>query len=70
MPFSPPAAHAQLVLAPLLRRCGVALEAHVTQRGFLPEGGGEPRCTAQLEGAALQPLDLLNRGDVTRGPRL
>jgi RNA 3'-terminal phosphate cyclase (ATP) len=39
--FSPPIAHFQLVLAPLLKRMGAHVEVEVVKRGFCPRGGGE-----------------------------
>ena len=62
--FSPPTAHATMVLAPLLARFGARLDVEVARRGFNPQGGGELRVTAGLLGERLRAVDLSERGDV------
>ena len=65
VPFSPPASHASLVLAPLLRRMGLGLEVVVARRGFNPAGGGELRVRCARTEPALRALELLERGQLT-----
>ena len=68
VPFSPPAAHTQLVLAPLLARMGATLDLHVLRRAFMPDVG-EVRCRASLSAPPsadgprqLRPIELVERG--------
>eukprot|EP00966_Prymnesium_polylepis_P093817 2171166-Prymnesium_polylepis.1 len=61
--FSPPTAHTQLVLAPLLERMGATLDVRVTRRGF-NDGGplGQLSVRAAARASTLAPLDLTSRG--------
>ena len=67
VPFSPPTAHTQFVLAPLLERMGAAVDVRVERRGF-NDGGtlGELRVSATLDSTSLRPLDLMSRGEPRR----
>ncbi len=61
-PMAPPFHFLERCFAPLLRRLGVGLDLALERHGFYPAGGG--RFTAQITpAAALQPVDLLERGE-------
>eukprot|EP00320_Phaeocystis_rex_P009190 CAMPEP_0119074790 /NCGR_PEP_ID=MMETSP1178-20130426/73391_1 /TAXON_ID=33656 /ORGANISM="unid sp, Strain CCMP2000" /LENGTH=419 /DNA_ID=CAMNT_0007056961 /DNA_START=63 /DNA_END=1322 /DNA_ORIENTATION=- len=62
--YAPPAAHTELVLAPLLRAMGADIELRVVRRNFVdgnPELG-ELRVRARLPCGTLRPLELMSRG--------
>lgn len=60
--WSPPMAYYRRVKLPLLRRHGVPAAVDVDRPGFYPDGGGVARLS--LGPAALDPLDLVDRGDL------
>lgn len=60
---APPAEFLQRVWLPLMRQMGVKTELELLRHGFYPAGGGELRASVR-PAAALQPLNLLLRGDL------
>lgn len=60
---APPADFLARVWLPLLARMGLAMELEVLRHGFYPAGGGELRVSVAPT-AGLQPLDLLDRGEL------
>ncbi len=63
-PWSPPFDFLANVFLPLLNRMGACVKAKLVKPGFYPAGGGE--FTIEIEPAAdgLQPLTLLERGEI------
>ncbi|GBF96202.1 hypothetical protein Rsub_08747 [Raphidocelis subcapitata] len=68
--FAPPVGYLQHVLAPTLRALlpGARVEVTLQRRGFYPRGGGrvEAGAAALAPGEALPPLDVTQRGKLTR----
>jgi len=64
-PMAPPVDFLEHAFLPLLHRMGPAVRLKLDRYGFYPAGGGKIRVTVQ-PAAALQRLDLLERGAVTR----
>lgn len=60
---APPAEFLQRVWLPLMRHMGVDTELALLRHGFYPAGGGELRASVRPT-VALQPLNLLVRGDL------
>jgi RNA 3'-terminal phosphate cyclase (ATP) len=61
--FSPSSFFVQEALRPLLARMGVEFGYEVQQYGFEPSGGGRILMTTK-PAAALQPIELLEKGSV------
>jgi len=62
-PFAPPFDFLARTFLPVLRRMGVSIEATLERHGFYPAGGG--RFTVAIAPCpSLQPIELLDRGDV------
>ncbi len=62
-PLAPPAHFIQRSYVPLLRRMGAEVSVELERFGFCPAGGGA--LTASISPArALQPLDLVERGEL------
>ncbi|GAB4823380.1 hypothetical protein N2152v2_010426 [Parachlorella kessleri] len=67
--MAPPVGYMQYVLLPTLqRRLGLQLDLQLERRGFFPKGGGVVHLSvpALPGGATLPPIDLTERGEVTR----
>ena len=62
VPFAPPLAHTQQVLAPLLAKMGAAVTVDAIERTFNPDKG-EVHLTASLAHPTLTPLDLQDVGE-------
>lgn len=60
---APPADFLMLAWLPLMRRMGVEMDLELLRHGFYPAGGGELRANLRPV-AALQPLELLTRGEL------
>lgn len=63
-PSAPPFHFLQRAFLPLLHKMGAEVELDLIRFGFYPAGGGEIRANIQ-GGAALKPLHLPARGDLT-----
>lgn len=64
-PFAPPFEFLERAFVPLLRRMGARVEVRLERHGFYPAGGG--RFVAEVAGGGrLEPLELLERGEVRR----
>lgn len=63
-PAAPPFDYLARVLLPLLRRMGPRVDVELERPGFFPAGGG--RFRASVTPAPLRPLELTERGEVTR----
>lgn len=63
-PSAPPFDFLERSFVPLLRRMGARIELKLERHGFYPAGGG--RIEVQVEGGTLQPLELLDRGELRR----
>ena len=63
-PMAPPFHFLERCYAPLLRRLGADAELSLRRLGFYPAGGGEIDVTIHPAGQALQPFDLLDRGEL------
>ena len=61
---APPYEFLASTFAPALRRMGASIEIELHRMGFYPAGGG--RVTARVEGGALRPIELLQRGEIVR----
>lgn len=64
VPFSPPLAHTEHVLAGLLRKMGINLSVRRLASGF--SSAGEVRARAEVAGGSLAPIILTERGHVHR----
>jgi tRNA-splicing ligase RtcB len=64
-PFAPPFDFFERVLLPVLERMGPRIRAKLERPGFYPAGGGLFRVTVEPAGR-LSPIDLLERGEITR----
>ncbi len=62
-PMAPPFHFLARAFAPLVRRLGADLQLVLGRCGFYPAGGGEVEAAIVPAGAALQPFDLLERGE-------
>lgn len=63
-PYAPPFDYLERVFLPLLGRMGPKVSLFFDRYGFYPAGGG--RFRAVIEPAPLEPIDLLDRGEVVR----
>lgn len=61
---APPFEFVAQAFLPILRRMGADVDVTLHRRGFYPAGGG--RLGARVTGGALRPVEILERGDVTR----
>lgn len=62
-PLAPPFDFVERVFLPIVRKMGARVEVELERYGFMPAGGG--RFIAELEGGArLQPIELLDAGEV------
>ncbi len=66
VPWSPPVDYVRFVLAPLLRLMGVNLEVELVRRGHYPRGGGIIRVRVEKPPRRLNPINLVERGDIVR----
>jgi len=64
--FAPSAFHMQQVLLPLLRRMGADVELTIKRPGYYPRGQGEVQVRVQPLQKPLQPIRLLDQGEVER----
>ena len=62
-PMAPPFHFLERCYAPLLHRLGADAELSLRRLGFYPAGGGEIEVTVHPAREALQPFDLLDRGE-------
>jgi RNA 3'-terminal phosphate cyclase (ATP) len=62
--FAPSPEHLGHVLAPLLGSMGVRIEVRLLRPGYVPGGAGELALRVEPPRAGLEPLALLERGDV------
>jgi RNA 3'-terminal phosphate cyclase (ATP) len=62
--FAPSPYHLQHVLAPLLRKMGVAMELRVIRAGYVPRGAGVIELEVEPIQSALQALTLIEPGRV------
>jgi RNA 3'-terminal phosphate cyclase (ATP) len=63
-PMAPPFEFLSRVYAPIVARMGVGLGLELQQPGFYPAGGG--RFRAVVQPGRLQPIDLLERGNILK----
>ncbi|SDR35733.1 RNA 3'-terminal phosphate cyclase [Natronobacterium texcoconense] len=59
--WSPPLDYVRHVKLPLLRQFGLVADCKLERRGFYPDGGG--KATLHLEPSAIEPIELVARGD-------
>jgi RNA 3'-terminal phosphate cyclase (ATP) len=64
-PMAPPADFLQRAYLPLLRRMGSDIDMNLSRYGFYPAGGGELELKLKA-GSQLQPLHLLQRGELRK----
>lgn len=64
-PWAPPFDFLTSAFLPLIERMGPRIQARLVRPGFYPAGGGEFQVTI-TPAAALQPIELLARGDTQR----
>jgi RNA 3'-terminal phosphate cyclase (ATP) len=62
-PMAPPFHFLERAFAPLVRRLGADLRLQLRRHGFYPAGGGEVEADIVPAAGALQPFDLLSRGE-------
>ncbi len=62
--FAPSPCHLQHVLAPMLRRMGVAASIEVTRPGYVPRGAGVIQMTVIPAASGLAPLMLIEPGSI------
>jgi len=62
-PMAPPFHFMERAFAPLVRRLGAELQLALHRCGFYPAGGGEAEAVIVPAAGALQPFDLLMRGE-------
>jgi RNA 3'-terminal phosphate cyclase (ATP) len=62
--FAPAPHHLQHVLAPLLRRMGVALDLRVIRTGYVPRGAGRLELRVRPTRGPLQALTLTEQGQI------
>lgn len=67
-PMAPTADFIARAFLPVLQQMGAVVDTQVVRPGFFPAGGGELVLTIE-GGRALKPIELLNRGAVTRPHR-
>ncbi|MBW3622106.1 MAG: RNA 3'-terminal phosphate cyclase [Armatimonadetes bacterium] len=65
VPHAPPADYLEAVYLPVLRQAGLHATFRYLNAGFYPKGGGQVEVDL-LGGAALQPLDLTERGKLKK----
>ena len=65
VPWSPPFHYLQEILFPALRLMGVSVKGHLERWGWYPRGGGILNVEIQ-PGFGLNPLSLVNRGDLKK----
>jgi RNA 3'-terminal phosphate cyclase (ATP) len=64
--FAPSAFHMQNVLFPLLRRMGAEAQLQILRPGYVPEGQGSLSIDVMPLDGMLQPLRMLDQGNVVR----
>jgi RNA 3'-phosphate cyclase len=65
VPWSPPFHYLQEILFPALRLMGVSVKGYLERWGWYPRGGGILRVEIE-PGLGLNPIPLLNRGDLKK----
>ena len=63
-PFAPPFDFLARSFLPLINLMGASVAAELERPGFYPAGGGKFQVTITPSGGRLQPLDLIERGDI------
>lgn len=63
-PWAPPFHFVERAFAPLVRRTGAELDLTLRRHGFHPAGGGEVLAMVTPPAGALQPFDLMARGEL------
>lgn len=66
VPWAPSAFYLAHTFLPTLKRMGIETELDVSAWGFYPAGGGEIRVTIQGREGPLNPLRMIERGELTR----
>ncbi|XP_014665922.1 PREDICTED: RNA 3'-terminal phosphate cyclase-like [Priapulus caudatus] len=64
--FAPQIDYFEMVFQPMAERMGIGYTGSIKRRGYYPKGGGEVKIVTSPVKPHLQPITLLDRGQVTR----
>lgn len=64
--MAPPIDYYASVFIPALRRFGASVKVEIVRKGYFPRGGGEVNITVDPTSRPFPPIELLDRGEITR----